>query len=108
MSSAALVFVVALGTAVAPGLGALPFAFRRPRAPRRLGAAHGRAFGVLIALAIAIQNIPEGLAISLVLVPRGASARAAAAWSIFSSLPQPLLAVPAFLFVDHFTAVLPV
>jgi ZIP family zinc transporter len=69
--------------------------------------ADGDAFGVLIALAIAVQNIPEGLAISLVLVPRGTTVRAAAGWSVFSSLPQPLLAVPAFLFVDRFTTLLP-
>jgi len=67
----------------------------------------GHAFGVLIAFAIAVQNIPEGLAISLVLVPRGTRVRTAAGWSVFSSLPQPLLAVPAFLFVEEFQAVLP-
>jgi zinc transporter ZupT len=66
-----------------------------------------RAFGLLIAGAIAVQNIPEGLAISLVLIPRGTSVRAAAWWSIFSSLPQPLLAVPAFLFVEQIGAILP-
>jgi ZIP family zinc transporter len=55
-----------------------------------------------------VHNIPEGLAISLVLVPRGTSVKAAAGWSIFSSLPQPLLAVPAFLFVDRFTSILPI
>ena len=65
-------------------------------------------FGILIGVAIAVHNIPEGLAISLVLIPRGASTRAAAAWSIFSSLPQPLMAVPAFLFVEAFSAFLPV
>jgi len=70
--------------------------------------ADGSTLGLLIAIAIAVHNIPEGLAISLVLVPRGTSVRAAAGWSIFSSLPQPLLAVPAFLFVDTFTSVLPV
>jgi ZIP family zinc transporter len=75
-----------------------------------VGAAFGDTgtFGVLIAAAIALQNIPEGLAISLVLVPRGTHVRSAAGWSIFSSLPQPLLAVPAFLFVEQFAAVLPV
>ena len=62
----------------------------------------GEALGVLIAIAIAVHNIPEGLAISLVLVPRGVRVRSAAAWSIFSSLPQPLMAVPAFLFVETF------
>ena len=64
--------------------------------------------GVLIGLAIAVHNIPEGLAISLVLVPRGTSPRTAAAWSVFSSLPQPLMAVPAFLFVEEFTGFLPI
>jgi len=64
--------------------------------------------GILIGLAIAVHNIPEGLAISLVLVPRGTSPRTAAAWSVFSSLPQPLMAVPAFLFVEQFSAFLPI
>jgi zinc transporter ZupT len=68
----------------------------------------GSALGLLITVAIALHNIPEGLAISLVLVPRGTSVRSAAGWSIFSSLPQPLLAVPAFLFVDAFDSILPV
>jgi ZIP family zinc transporter len=67
----------------------------------------GETLGLLIAIAIAVHNVPEGLAISLVLVPRGTSVRAAAGWSIFSSLPQPLLAVPAFLFVEAFEGVLP-
>ena len=68
----------------------------------------GIAFGVLVTIAIAIHNIPEGLAISLVMVPRGASVFQAALWSVFSSLPQPIMAVPAYLFVDHFGAFLPV
>jgi zinc transporter ZupT len=67
----------------------------------------GGAFGLLIAVAIAVHNIPEGFAISLVLVPRGARVRSAAGWSVFSSLPQPLLAVPAFLFVEQFAELLP-
>jgi zinc transporter ZupT len=68
----------------------------------------GAAFGLVVAVAIAIHNIPEGLAISLVLVPHGVRVRTAAAWSVVSSLPQPLVAVPAFLFVEAFSAVLPV
>lgn len=64
-------------------------------------------FGLFIALAIAIQNIPEGLAISLVMVPRGVKRWKAALWSIFSSLPQPLMAIPAFIFVQYFEPVLP-
>lgn len=65
-------------------------------------------FGGFISAAIAVHNIPEGLAISLVLIPRGVKIWHAAGWSIFSSLPQPLLAVPAFLFVEAFTPFLPV
>lgn len=67
----------------------------------------GAALGIFITLAIAIHNIPEGLAISLVLVPRGTRVRAAAGWSIFTSLPQPLVAAPAFLFVETFRPFLP-
>lgn len=68
----------------------------------------GEALGGLITIAIAIHNIPEGLAISLVLIPRGVSVLKAAGWSIFSSLPQPLMAIPAFLFVLVFRPFLPV
>jgi zinc transporter ZupT len=68
----------------------------------------GRELGDFITAAIALHNVPEGLAISLVMVPRGASVLSAAGWSIFSSLPQPLLAVPAFLFVLVFEPWLPV
>lgn len=64
-------------------------------------------FGVFISIAIAIHNIPEGLAISLVMVPKGVKPIKAMWWSIFSSLPQPLMAVPAFLFVDAFKTYLP-
>ena len=68
----------------------------------------GMELGLFITIAIAVHNIPEGLAISLVLVPRGEPAWRAAWWSVFSSLPQPLLAVPAFLFVEAFRPFLPV
>lgn len=67
----------------------------------------GQSLGLLITTAIAIHNIPEGLAISLVLVPQGTSAWRSALWSVFSSLPQPLMAVPAFLFVTAFKPILP-
>lgn len=92
---ALLVIAVMTAHSVAEGVG--------------VGAAFGGgdALGLAITVAIAIHNIPEGVAVSLVMVPRGASVRSAAAWSIFTSLPQPLLAVPAFIFVRQFQAVLP-
>ncbi len=77
------------------------------------GVAVGVSFGgsvtlaSVITLAIAVHNIPEGLAISAVLRSRGVPVWKCAGWSVFSSLPQPLMAVPAFLFVDSFRPTLP-
>lgn len=64
--------------------------------------------GWFATLAIAIHNIPEGLAIALVCIPKGMKVRSAALWSVFSSLPQPLLAVPSFLFVQIMQPFLPI
>jgi zinc transporter ZupT len=69
--------------------------------------AGGPTLAVVVTAAIALHNVPEGLAITAVLRPRGTSVAKSAAWSIVSSLPQPLLAVPAFLFVDAFRPALP-
>ncbi|MFC1491459.1 ZIP family metal transporter [Nitrospinota bacterium] len=77
------------------------------------GVAVGVAFGggqklaALITIAIAVHNIPEGLAISAVMRPKGAGVAACALWSVVSSVPQPLMAVPAFMFVDAFRPFLP-
>jgi len=69
--------------------------------------AGGAALATFVTIAIAVHNIPEGLAITAVMRPEGASISKAAGWSIFSSLPQPLMAVPAFLFVERFRPALP-
>ncbi len=69
--------------------------------------AGGMRLAAFITLAIAVHNVPEGLAITAVLRTRGTGILACAGWSVFSSLPQPLMAVPAFLFVDAFRPALP-
>ena len=63
--------------------------------------------GNVISASLAVHNIPEGIAISLVLIPRGVSLSKTVLWCVFSSLPQPLLAVPAYLFVHYFRPMLP-
>jgi zinc transporter ZupT len=68
----------------------------------------GERLGFYIAWTIALHNIPEGLACALVLIPRGSSLSSASLWSIVTSLPQPLVAIPAFLFVTYFEPFLPI
>ncbi|MDP6506188.1 MAG: ZIP family metal transporter, partial [Planctomycetota bacterium] len=68
----------------------------------------GERLGLFITAAIALHNIPEGLAIALVLIPRGCKLWTAALWCIFSSIPQPFMALPAYCFVELFAPVLPI
>lgn len=63
-------------------------------------------FGLLLALAIAIHNIPEGIAVTLPLRAKGVPLRTCAAFAILTSVPQPLLAVPAYLLVAVFQRLL--
>lgn len=63
-------------------------------------------FGLLLATAIAIHNIPEGIAVSLPLRARGMSIAKCAWYSILTSVPQPVFAVPAFLLVSVFKPLL--
>ena len=59
-------------------------------------------------LAIGLHNVPEGLAVATVLSARGIPPRQALWWTLATALPQPLVALPSFLFVDTFSALLPV
>ena len=64
--------------------------------------------GVFMTIAIAIHNIPEGLSISIPLKNLGVSKWRMVGWSVFSSLPQPIGAVLAFVFVQYATQMLPI
>ena len=58
--------------------------------------------GLYIAVAIAIHNIPEGLAVALPMRARGASINRCFWMAFLTSLPQPIAAVPASLMVWFF------
>ena len=57
-------------------------------------------FGLLLAIAIAVHNIPEGTAVAMPLRARGASLAACFWYAVLTSVPQPLVAVPAFLLIS--------
>jgi zinc transporter, ZIP family len=72
------------------------------------GGPHGPSLGKFISLSLALHNIPEGLAIALILTSRGVSSLRTTLLCVFSSLPQPLMALPAYYFIEKFLPILPV
>lgn len=64
-------------------------------------------FGLIMAIAISVHNIPEGIAISLPLKAENVSTPRCAWASILSSIPQPIMAVPAAIVAWMFEPLLP-
>lgn len=65
-------------------------------------------FGLVMAIAISVHNIPEGIAISLPLKAENVSTTRCAWASILSSIPQPIMAVPAAIMAWMFEPLLPI
>jgi len=63
--------------------------------------------GLLVTIAIGLHNIPEGLAVATVLASKKVPRRELTLWTITTAMPQPLLAVPAYIFVQFFSALFP-
>lgn len=70
-------------------------------------ASGNQTLGLFMAFAIAVHNMPEGTVISLPLAAEGVGFWRCMWYSVLSSLPQPLGAVPAYLLVTLFRPLLP-
>mmetsp|Transcript_8875 Transcript_8875/g.26575 ORF Transcript_8875/g.26575 Transcript_8875/m.26575 type:complete len:326 (-) Transcript_8875:338-1315(-) len=71
------------------------------------GGASPPQLGVLVTTTLAVHNVPEGFAVSVVLVSRGMSVLGAGLWSILTSLPQPLMAIAAYSCASAFVHIQP-
>ena len=61
----------------------------------------------MVIISLAIHNIPEGIAVSLLLMSQGMSLSMSSLYAAISNIPQPLIAIPAYLFLSSYTSLLP-
>mmetsp|Transcript_19138 Transcript_19138/g.41285 ORF Transcript_19138/g.41285 Transcript_19138/m.41285 type:complete len:746 (-) Transcript_19138:1449-3686(-) len=67
----------------------------------------GWAQGLLVTIAIGVHNVPEGMAVAGVMMSKGSSPTKALYWTLLCSFPQAIVAVPSYVFVETFSALLP-
>ena len=91
------------GVAVGVAFAELPYA-----ADISIGGLELPMLAVSMTLAMAVLNIPEGLAIALPLITHGVSRIKALGLALLSGLPQPVGAVGAYLFVSVAEELLPI
>ncbi len=70
-------------------------------------ASETKALGAIVAVAIALQNIPEGLAVAMPLRAAGCSRARAIAWASLSGLTEPLAAALGVWFASFLNGMLP-
>ncbi len=70
-------------------------------------ASEPRSLGTIVAIAIALQNIPEGLAVAMPLRAAGASRSRAIAWASLSGLTEPIAAALGVWFAGQLNGMLP-
>jgi zinc transporter ZupT len=64
-------------------------------------------FDLLLELTIAVHNVPEGTAVAVPLRANGASVWTCFGYAVLTSLPQPIVAVPAFVLISIAQTLLP-
>jgi ZIP family zinc transporter len=64
--------------------------------------------GLFVILAIALQNVPEGTSTAIPMAAAGFSRKQQFCAAVLTSAPQPLMAVLAFVLVEHIASLLPV
>jgi len=63
--------------------------------------------GLYVLISLAIHNIPEGVAVAMMMINKGLSAPQASMCAVLSNLPQPLIALPAYVFLEYYKRYVP-